>query len=64
MNGDTVTIVVIFIVNENGETENVFAITSFDENFNEIVVDAIKKSLKWIQTIKENREYKSIKIRL
>ncbi|MDD4990620.1 MAG: energy transducer TonB [Paludibacter sp.] len=58
INGDAATIVVSFTVNEQGIVENVYASTGFDKNFDDIAIDAIKKSPRWLPAIEHNRRVK------
>jgi antitoxin component YwqK of YwqJK toxin-antitoxin module len=58
VNGDAATIVVNFTVNESGLVENVYTSTGFYKNFDEIAIDAIKKSPRWLPAIDHNRRVK------
>ena len=58
MNSEAVTIIVSFTINEKGMLENVYASTPFDKNFDQIAVEAIKKSPQWIPAIEHNRRVK------
>jgi len=60
INGDAATIVVSFTVNEQGIVENVFTSTGFDLNFDQIAIDAINKSPRWLPAIEHNRKVKCI----
>lgn len=58
INADMAIVVVSFIINEDGDVENVFTSSPFKENFDQIAEKAIKKSPKWIPAMKHNRRVK------
>jgi len=59
-NGDMATVVVTFTINESGRVEDVFVSTSFDKNFDQIAVEAVSKSPRWIPAVEHNRKVKYI----
>jgi antitoxin component YwqK of YwqJK toxin-antitoxin module len=58
VNSDSAIVVITCTINEEGNVENVFVSIPFDEVFDDIVVNAIKKSPKWMPAISHNRKVK------
>ncbi len=58
VNSNTVTVVVSFIINEEGKVEGAYVSTPFNEIFDEIALDVINKSPLWLPTIDHNRKVK------
>jgi antitoxin component YwqK of YwqJK toxin-antitoxin module len=59
VNGDLAVVVETFTVNENGNIENVFTSTPFEDKFNRIVENAIRESPEWLPEINHNRKVKT-----
>jgi antitoxin component YwqK of YwqJK toxin-antitoxin module len=55
VNGDLAAIGVQFTIDENGDVQDVFIFTPFEEAFNDIVIRAIKQSPKWKPAVWHNR---------
>lgn len=57
-NTDKVTVVVRFIINEDGEVEDAYVAVPFHELFDKIALDVIKKSPDWLPRKDHNRRVK------